>query len=112
MANYLRSRYRERDRPDGRRDYSLAPGEQPMSQNPHCMLIDGANIDGVLGEILTRQPVSKERPRWDKVVQFHAPPLSPDGRKTHFFIAVDEAIPDTLRVSWPRCDTQASSLTC
>lgn len=69
-----------------------------MSRNLHCMLIDGANIDGVLGGILGHQPESRERPRWDKVIKFNATPLSPDGRKAHFFIAVDgETIPSALR---------------
>ena len=68
-----------------------------MSQNTHYMLIDGANIDGVLGQILGRQPIGRERPRWDHVMQFSADSLPKDKRKAHFFIATDgDQIPQKL----------------
>lgn len=68
-----------------------------MSQNTHYMLIDGANIDGVLGQILGRQPTGRERPRWDHVMRFSVDSLPMDKRKAHFFIATDgEQIPQKL----------------
>ena len=68
-----------------------------MLRNTHYVLIDGANIDGVLGQILGRQPESEERPRWDNVMKFSAESLSPDGRRAHFLIAVDgEKVPSKI----------------
>ncbi|MEW4490953.1 hypothetical protein AB1L42_22925 [Thalassoglobus sp. JC818] len=37
------------------------------SANCDIALIDGPNIDGVLGQILQRQPISEDRPQWDVV---------------------------------------------
>ncbi len=34
------------------------------------VLVDGENIDGVLGGILNRRPGPEDRPRWDKIIRF------------------------------------------
>src|SRR5688572_1865644 len=34
------------------------------------VLVDGHNIDGVLGEILGHRPKPNERPRWDRVKDY------------------------------------------
>ena len=60
-----------------------------MTRRRLYMLIDGANIDGALSQILKHKPQSDERPRWDKVLEFSRAFFVPEDGKAIFFIAVD-----------------------
>jgi uncharacterized protein len=47
-------------------------GQQPKGRGTTYLVIDGENIDGVLGGVLDRRPEPAERPRWDRVLSFAA----------------------------------------
>lgn len=59
------------------------------------LVIDGENLDGVLGQLLNRKPYPQDRPRWNQVLEF-AQSKWGQPVKSFFFIQVR-----TGEVPWP-----------
>ncbi len=59
------------------------------------VLVDGENIDGVLGGILNRRPGPEDRPRWDKIIRFAKDWQHDEVRALFFINATNGDIP------WP-----------
>ncbi len=59
------------------------------------VLVDGENIDGVLGGILNRRPGPEDRPRWDKIIRFAKDWCHDEVRALFFINATNGDIP------WP-----------